>query len=96
MEVAVEVGGRARRFQALNVSAGGAYLAGPGEPPPRGGRVEVLLSLPPDGVLRQIRGRVVRHAGSAEPAGFAVEFERADAATLSVLRRFVHRRAASS
>jgi hypothetical protein len=95
MEVAIEAGGRVRRYQALNVSAGGAYLAGPGEPPLPGDRVDVLLSLPPDGILRQLRGRVVRRAGPGEPDGFAVAFERADAATLWVLHRFVDRRGAS-
>ncbi len=94
LEVAYEAVGRQRFFPALNLSASGIFLASE-EPPEIGQEVRVVLSLPPNGVFLRMRGLVVRHAGGAEPNGFAVAFAEVDDRTRSDLNEFVRESRAS-
>jgi hypothetical protein len=86
--VAVEQPGLQVFAQALNVSEGGIFLAS-SEPPELGSSVSVVLSLPPGGRFLRLRGAVVRHGGEAEPAGFAIRFDRIDEPSAAVLGRFI-------
>ncbi|MFQ5515349.1 MAG: PilZ domain-containing protein [Myxococcota bacterium] len=87
--VGYEGDGRQAFSPALNLSVSGVFLATP-DPLPVGGEVQLVLSLPPDGVFLRIQGRVVRHAGPTEPRGFAVAFSRIDTRSRAELRAFVH------
>ena len=86
--VALEEQGHESFSSALNLSPDGAFVARE-NPPEVGSVVSLVLSLPPDGVFERVRGRVVRHATSGEPEGFAVRFENVDPGTSARLRRFV-------
>ena len=88
LEVAYEEPGRQVFFPALNLSVSGVFLASE-EPPEVGQQVQVVLSLPPNGLFLRMRGVVVRHAGRAEPRGFAVAFEEVDERTRGDLKEFV-------
>jgi hypothetical protein len=88
MEVAYEEPGRQVFFPALNLSASGIFL-GSREPPDVGAEVQVVLSLPPDGVFLRMHGLVVRHAAPVEPDGFAVAFADVDERTRNELNDFV-------
>lgn len=90
LEVAFEVPGRQLFLPARDVSASGIYLCA-SDPPALGEHVRVVVSLPPDGVFLRLHGRVVRHAGPNEAAGFGVRFEALDGRSMQALGSFVER-----
>ncbi len=95
MDVAYEEPGRQVFMPALNLSASGVFLAC-AERPQLGVSVQLVLSLPPDGLFVRLQGRVVRHAGALEPSGFAVAFDGVDTRTSRTLLRYVHGASAAS
>ncbi len=77
LEVACEESGRHVFLPAVNMSASGIFLAAP-ERPRLGDRVQLVISLPPDGEFLRLRAVVVRHSESSEPNGFALCFDGID------------------
>lgn len=89
LEVAFEEPGRHVFLPVLNLSTSGIFLAAR-ERPVLGDRVQLVMSLPPDGEFLRLRAVVVRHSGSAEPSGFALRFDPLDARSERALAAFIH------
>ena len=88
LEVAYEQAGRHVFLPAVNMSASGIFLAAP-ERPRLGDRVQLVISLPPDGAFLRLRALVVRHSRQSEPNGFALCFEGIDERSERMLANYL-------